>query len=96
MTLSANTKSRLLNKYGEWAIVTGATSGIGLELATQLASAGFKLILNARNLQNLQSLAQELQQRHQVITKVVAADVSESAGVDQILSCTHPHFSGFL
>lgn len=49
MRLSNNEKQRLKTKYGEWAIITGASSGIGLELATQLASAGFGTTINFIN-----------------------------------------------
>ena len=53
MKLSIKEKERLLTKYGEWAIVTGASSGIGLELASQLAEAGFNIMIVARNLDKL-------------------------------------------
>ncbi len=46
MKLSPKEKDRLKNTYGEWAVVTGGSSGIGLELATQLADAGFNLVIN--------------------------------------------------
>jgi hypothetical protein len=49
MILSANEQNRLCQRYGPWALVTGASSGIGLELATLLAEAGFKLVITARN-----------------------------------------------
>lgn len=96
MTLSAKEKTNLLKQYGDWAIVTGATSGIGLELATQLASAGFHLILNARNLENLKKVAHELQRSHQVQIKIVAADLSESAGVDQLIQASENLKVGLL
>ena len=66
MELSTREKKRLKNKYGQWAIITGASSGIGLELATQLANAGFNLVVNARDAGRLKEVERQLkaQGRH--------------------------------
>ena len=66
MQLTSNEKARLKRKYGEWAVITGASSGIGLELASQLANAGFNLVINARNFSKLKSVEKELVSKHQV------------------------------
>ena len=84
MTLSNQTKQRLKTQYGDWAIVTGASSGIGLELATQLAEAGFNLILNARNEERLLKVAQQLKS-HNIEVKSVVADLSDRDGVEKII-----------
>lgn len=84
MTLTAKEKLRLKKNYGEWAIVTGASSGIGLELATQLSTAGLNLIIHARNRERLEKVEQELKTRHIQVIPVVA-DVSESEGVEKII-----------
>lgn len=84
MNLSNQEKQRLKNRYGEWAIVTGASSGIGLELATQLADAGFNLILNARNEDRLSKVEQQLK-NHNIDIKSVVADLSDKDGVEKII-----------
>lgn len=96
MQLPGKVKTRLKTKYGEWAVVTGATSGIGLELATQLASAGFNLIINARNTDRLKSVEQELKSKNNVQIKVVEADVSESSGIEKIIQASQNLEVGLL
>ena len=77
-------KQRLRDKYGPWAVVTGASSGIGLELARQLAGAGINLVLNARNAVRLQQEAHDLREKG-IEVRVVVADLSEPAGVEQVI-----------
>lgn len=88
MQLSLKEKNRLKNKYGQWAIVTGASSGIGLELATQLAAAVLNLVINSRHLDKLQEVEKELTSKFNIEIKVVDADVSESIGVGKIIQST--------
>jgi uncharacterized protein len=60
------------------AIVTGASSGIGAELARELARRGHGLTLVARREDRLKALADELGQAHGVRTEVIAADLSDA------------------
>jgi short-subunit dehydrogenase len=62
---------------GQWALVTGASSGIGEVFARQLAERGANLVLAARSQDKLQSLAQELQGRFGTSVEVLACDLSE-------------------
>ncbi len=59
-----------------WALVTGASSGIGTELARQLAGRGMNLVITARREARLQALAEELSTKHGVKVDVIAADLS--------------------
>ncbi len=59
-----------------WALVTGASSGIGLELAKLFAQDGWNLVLTARNERRLKELAFELETLSHVSTKVIVADLS--------------------
>jgi 17beta-estradiol 17-dehydrogenase / very-long-chain 3-oxoacyl-CoA reductase len=53
--------SKDLNKYGSWALVTGATDGIGKAFAYQLASKGLNLVLVSRNHNKLKTVLKEIQ-----------------------------------
>ena len=85
MKLSFNDKKRLIDNYGQWAIVTGATSGIGLEIATLLADSGFNLVINARNIVLLNEVADKLTTSYNIQVKVVAADISEEKGAELLI-----------
>lgn len=67
-----------------WALVTGATKGIGHLLAMQLAELGLNLILVSRSASDLQSLAATLTALGRQV-KVVAADLSTAAGLQHLL-----------
>jgi len=96
MELSLNTKNRLKNKYGQWAIITGASSGIGLELATQLAKAGLNLVINSRHLDKLQEVEIFLKSLSNIEIKIVASDASETEGLDRIIEATQGLNVGLL
>ncbi|NIO11481.1 MAG: SDR family NAD(P)-dependent oxidoreductase [Deltaproteobacteria bacterium] len=64
-------------KYGPWALVTGASAGIGAEFARQLSNHGLNLILLARRKDRLDALANELQAKHNVEVKTLAVDLAQ-------------------
>jgi len=61
---------------GETVLITGASSGIGLELARCFAADKSQLVLAARNNRAMQSLADELRRQHGIETTVLTADLS--------------------
>ena len=63
-------------KYGPWALVTGASSGIGAEFAKQLAERSLNLILLARRKERLDDLASHLEKKNNVQVKTINADLS--------------------
>ena len=75
----------LRERYGEWALVTGASAGIGGELARALAAEGLSLVLVARREERLHALATELERDHGVATRVVAADLASPEGAPRVL-----------
>lgn len=62
------------------ALITGASAGLGVEFARRLAADGFRLILAARRIDLLQSLADELKLQFGTETLVIAADLSTDQG----------------
>ena len=77
-------QTHLRQQYGPWALVTGASEGIGREMALALAEAGLNLVLVARRQSLLEQLATELG-AHGIQTRVVAADLAQPAGTDAVL-----------
>jgi uncharacterized protein len=72
---------------GKWALVTGASAGIGVALARELAGKGAKLILTARRRDRLEQLAAEFGAAG-TETRIVVADLNDSAGPQQIYDAT--------
>ena len=74
----------LRERYGEWALVTGASAGIGAEFARALAAEGFSLVLTARREPRLRALADEVEKQFNIATRVVALDLADPEGPDRL------------
>jgi len=70
-------------------LITGAFSGIGLELAKQFATAGHAIVLTARSEAKLNELAKELQQSHKVTVTVIKSDLSKLDEGERLYDCRH-------
>lgn len=71
------TTTEFMRKYGPWALVTGASSGMGKEWCRSLASRGLNIAMAARRTPKLEELAAELKSKHSVDTRVLTADLSQ-------------------
>jgi len=74
--------------YGPWALVTGASSGIGEEFARQLAASGLNLVLVARRLHKLEHIGQELAQTHGIIYRAVGLDLTDTDFLERLDEAT--------
>lgn len=77
---------KALDTYGGWALVTGASAGIGKAMAEHLASQGVSCVLVARRLDRLEALRDELQEKYQVEIRCVAADLSQREAIERVRS----------
>jgi short-subunit dehydrogenase len=75
-------------RFGPWALITGASEGIGAAFAEQLAERGLNLVLVARRGPLLEALAARLSQAHGVECLVVVADLSDRDAVDDLFRRT--------
>lgn len=94
--LSMTRRTRFREAYGPWAVVTGASSGIGAEFARQLAAHGLDIALVARREDRLQMLSDTLKRSANVQTQIIVADLSTFAGVDTVCSMTEEMDVGLL
>jgi short-subunit dehydrogenase len=83
-------------RYGDWAVVTGGSDGIGRAMAEQLAEAGLSLVLTARRRDRLDAVASEITTRYGVECRVVAADLGSAASVDAIVEAAATRDVGIL
>src|SRR5690606_26235749 len=74
----------LADRYGEWALVAGASEGIGRAFAAALAESGLDLVLVARRRAPLEALAETLRREHGVKVVVAVADLGAPDVVDVI------------
>jgi len=73
-----------LKEYGEWAVVTGATDGIGKEYAKQLAADGLNIVLISRSKNKLEAVSSEIKESFNVKVKTITYDFSNTSDYEEI------------
>lgn len=71
--------NRFKSNYGPWALVAGASEGLGAAFAVALAQRGLNLVLVARRQDKLNALAQEIKANYPVEVEVQALDLADHA-----------------
>jgi len=84
------------DRFGPWALVTGASSGIGKELTRQLAANGLNVVIAARRIDLLKELGNGIEREFSVQFRAVQVDLSEEGSIDKIKDATRDLDIGLL
>jgi short-subunit dehydrogenase len=82
----------------KWAIITGASSGIGKALTFEFAAGGYNVVLIARNETAMSEIAAECRRKHGVETEILTADLSSLDSLNRLLDTlgSKPHLYEIL
>lgn len=92
----ADKADRFRDKYGPWALVAGASVGLGAAYASELAQKGVNLALVARRPGPLESLSSELEKKHNVKVRAIHQDLASPDMLSKIASQTEDLEIGLL
>ena len=84
------------HRYGPWALVAGASEGIGASFAHQIAGAGINVVLVARRAQSLAATADEIRAATSVDVRTVAVDLTADDMIDHLRAATDDLDVGLL
>ncbi|RPA83663.1 NAD(P)-binding protein [Ascobolus immersus RN42] len=82
LTVCGGYKLTKFGPKGSWAVITGASDGLGKEFALQIAAKGFNVVLVSRTASKLQALASEISEKYKVETRTVAMDFAKNDDSD--------------
>ena len=78
-------RRNLKERYGGgWALVTGASDGIGKRYCFELAKSGFNIVLMARNVDKMNEVAREIRETYNVKTDVIVYDFMQLASEQSV------------
>ena len=86
--MSQQKPSKSANWFGKWALITGASAGIGVAFAEELAAGGTHLVLTARRKDRLEELARRLAADCNIRTEVFSADLADPSAPEAIFKFT--------
>lgn len=85
-----------MKRYGAWALVTGASSGIGRACAEVLAAEGYGVVLTARRSERLKEVASDLERRWRAATRVIVQDLAQERFLEALTRQTRDLEIGVL
>lgn len=88
-------KLSFVERYGRWALVTGAASGIGAAFAASLASRGASLVLVDRDEVGLRKVAESLRSAHRIEVETRAGDLLDDTFLERVADVATSHELGF-
>lgn len=88
--------STFCEKYGPWAVVTGASGGLGKEFCAQLAERNLNIVLSSRSEDKLEDAAKQLEDKYHIKTACVSADLTSEEGLKKLYSVTDELDVGLL
>ncbi|XP_078271411.1 very-long-chain 3-oxoacyl-CoA reductase-A [Rhinoraja longicauda] len=74
-----------VESFGRWAVVTGATDGIGKAYAEELAKCGMSIVLISRTEEKLNEVAKKIREQFSVETKTIAVDFGDGAEIYKVI-----------
>jgi uncharacterized protein len=83
-------------RYGEWAVVAGASDGVGLAFAQAIAERGVNVVLVSRRASVLQRVAADIRRQWSTDTRTIVADLATANGADAVVNGTSDLDVGML
>ena len=85
-----------VRRGGEWAVILGATEGVGKAFCEKVAAGGMSVVMVGRREEKLRELAAQIESDYGVATKVVRADFSEEGAAETVFAATEGLDMGFM
>lgn len=85
-----------MKKYGKWALVTGASAGIGEAYCFELAKLGYSIVLVARRAEKMKAIASKIEKLFSVETLVISVNLADEGFLDKIIAKTKDLEIGIL